>query len=196
MAVGIVLIIAALSLFVVNRLDDLRAGRESGRVLDELTGQIEEQRMSEVERSLPVRLSPEGEESGSSGRTGTDGYDYIGILTIPALGLELPVMADWDYPRLRVAPCRYTGYPRTGDLVIAGHNYSRHFGRLKDLAGGEDVYFTDMDGKVYCYVVDGTEILEPADISGMVDSGYPLTLFTCTYGGQTRVTVRCRYQTE
>ena len=50
------------------------------------------------------------------------GYDYIGYLSIPSLSLELPVMAEWDYARLRVAPCRETGSVKDQNLVIAAHN--------------------------------------------------------------------------
>jgi sortase A len=35
------------------------------------------------------------------------------------------------------------------------------------------------------------ETLEPTAVEEMTNSGYALTLFTCTYGGQSRVTVRC-----
>ena len=34
-----------------------------------------------------------------------DGRNYLGVLKIPALGLELPVMTDWSYPKLKIAPC-------------------------------------------------------------------------------------------
>ena len=55
------------------------------------------------------------------------GYDYIAVLYIPVLELELPVMDQWDYTRLTVAPCRYTGSIYSNDLVIAGHAYEPHF---------------------------------------------------------------------
>ena len=29
-----------------------------------------------------------------------------GYLSVPSVGLELPVMAEWDYDRLKTAPCR------------------------------------------------------------------------------------------
>lgn len=35
-----------------------------------------------------------------------DGYEYVGYVEIPALELKLPVMSDWDYNRLTLAPCR------------------------------------------------------------------------------------------
>lgn len=120
-----------------------------------------------------------------------DGYGYVGYLTIPALGLELPVMAEWDYARLRLAPCRYSGSTKTGDLVIAAHNYARHFGSLQTLLAGDEVRFTDMDGVVTVYEVAAVEILQPTAVEEMTAGEYDLTLFTCTYGGQSRVTVRC-----
>ena len=120
-----------------------------------------------------------------------DGYAYIGYLSIPALDLELPVMSEWSYPQLKISPCRYAGSTKTDDLVIAAHNYTRHFGTIKNLSPGDAVYFTDMDGMVSVYEVAEIDTLSPTDIEEMTDSGFALTLFTCTYSGQSRVTVRC-----
>lgn len=33
-----------------------------------------------------------------------DGKDYIGVLSIPSLGLELPVLSQWNYPDLKRRP--------------------------------------------------------------------------------------------
>lgn len=120
------------------------------------------------------------------------GNYYIGILEIPLLKLSLPVMSDWSYPKLRVAPCRYAGSVYSGDLVIAGHNYSRHFGSIKRLQDGDEVRFTDADGNVFFYTVTRLEQLGRYDVDKMKHSDSDLTLFTCTYGGRSRVTVRCR----
>ena len=35
-----------------------------------------------------------------------DGYDYIGSLSIPSIGLALPVMQQWSYPGLKITPGR------------------------------------------------------------------------------------------
>jgi sortase A len=56
---------------------------------------------------------------------------------------------------------------------------------------GDLVYFTDMDGVVSTYQVEEINILAPTDVEEMTDGGYALTMFTCTYGGKSRVTVRC-----
>lgn len=120
-----------------------------------------------------------------------DGYDYIGFLTIPSLELELPVMADWSYPQLKKSPCRYVGSTYTDDLVIMAHNYNRHFGRIDELHPGDTVAFTDMDGNTTFYSVVALDVLQPTAVEEMQSGEYDLTLFTCTYGGRTRVTVRC-----
>lgn len=57
----------------------------------------------------------------------SNGYEYIGYLSIPSIGLALPVMKQWSYAGLKIAPGRYSGSLYTDDLVIAGHNYNRHF---------------------------------------------------------------------
>lgn len=120
-----------------------------------------------------------------------DGLRYIGVLEIPSLGLELPVNTEWSYPYLKKSPCRYYGSAYMDNLVIAAHNYTSHFGLLKNLEAGAEVRFTDVDGNVFVYEVVEVEILAPTAIEEMLDDTWDLTLFTCTYGGRTRVTVRC-----
>ena len=120
-----------------------------------------------------------------------DGYDYIGYLSIPALELTLPVMSEWDYERLKIAPCRQFGSPQTDDLVIAAHNYKTHFAYLSSLSPGDSVTFTDMDGTVNTYTVDKLETLTPTSVDAVQNSGYDLVLYTCTYGVDTRIAVFC-----
>jgi sortase A len=120
-----------------------------------------------------------------------DGHSYIGRIDIPTLGLSLPVMSQWSYPNLKIAPCRYVGSVYEDNMVIAAHNYTSHFGTLKYLSAGDEVIFTDADGNVFTYEVAEIEQLMPTDIEKMTDSGWDLTLFTCTIGGSYRVTVRC-----
>ncbi len=120
-----------------------------------------------------------------------DGVEYIGMLRIPALELELPVISEWSYPNLKIAPCRYDGSAYLDNLVLCGHNYSSHFGSLKNLWPGDSVTFTDMDGNEFCYEVVELETLQPGAVDEMESGDWDLTLFTCTLGGASRVTVRC-----
>jgi len=120
-----------------------------------------------------------------------DGNEYIGVLEIPTLDLKLPVMSDWSYPKLKIAPCRYVGSAYVGDLVIAAHNYTAHFGQLKSLHIGDEITLTDVDGNVFRYEVLELETLMRMAIDEMTAGDWDLTLFTCTIGGKSRVTVRC-----
>lgn len=116
-----------------------------------------------------------------------DGYYYIGILEIPSLELSLPVMSEWSYQNLKFAPCRYSGSAYTGNFTIAAHNYSTHFGPVRDLEAGDQVIFTDIKGRRFFYEVETVETLEPTAIEDMLSDEWDLTLFTCTFSSQARV---------
>lgn len=77
-------------------------------------------------------------------------------------------------------------------MVIAAHNYARHFGNINRLKVGDEVSYVDSDGQEYHYEVSDSEILGAYDIEKMEEGDWDLTLFTCTYGGASRVTVRCK----
>lgn len=189
---GLLLIAAALVLTVFNLYDEHRAEKSVHGVLKQMAPQ-ESPVLREGEIPDYI-LNPAMEMPVKT----VEGLDYIGTLEIPALDLVLPVLSSWDYPSLRIAPCRYVGSAYQGNLIIAAHNYPSHFGNLKHLQEGEIVRFTDVDGNRFSYQAVVREILEPTAIEEMEsekDGEWDLTLFTCTIGGQSRVTVRC-VQTE
>ena len=100
-------------------------------------------------------------------------------------------MNEWSYPRLKLAPCRYSGSAYTGNLVIAAHNYRTHFGPIKNLTVGAQVTFTDVKGRRFSYEVSAVETIEATSVEDAVSNAWDLTLITCTPGGQARVAVRC-----
>ena len=179
-SLGAVLILAALLLLLYNRSEDRRAGQEAESLLED------------VRSSMAADTDPEPQEELAEEIT----YDYAGVIAIPDLSLELPVIDQWSYARLKVAPCRQSGAAADGDLVIAAHNYKSHFGYLDRLEPGASVIFTDMEGTVYRYAVEEIRQLEPEDaedVSSVFSSEYPLVLYTCTPGGKARVAVFCQW---
>lgn len=189
---GLLFLAAALCLTVYNLCDGFRAEQSARQAVEYLKEQLPTEDTSEPisngEDEIPdYILNPDMEMPAKS----EDGIDYIGILRIPSLDLELPVISEWSYPNLKIAPCRYSGSAYLDNMAIAAHNYNSHFGLLKNLSEGDEILFTDMDGNKFNYEVALIETLAPVAVDEIVDSGYDLSLFTCNLSGQARVTVRC-----
>lgn len=202
---GLVMLAAALGLTVFNLIAEMRASISVDFALEQLRPKmfgstavteqtkVEPQRTADEVRDaaqteIPDHiLAPEWEMPAAS----VDGLEYIGVLSLPKLSLELPILSESDDARLKIAPCRYYGSAYTDDMVISGHNYRQHFGRLHELSIGDSVRFTDMDGNVFSYTVIEVESLEPDETERMVTGDWDLTMFTCTAGRQHRLTVRC-----
>lgn len=191
-ALGILCLTGALGLYQSNRSEALEAEASARGVMEQLAPAIREQALGRTEEQPASGELPEPLPFDPTMSTvEIDGNRYIGFLTIPELELELPVMEVWDYDKLKTAPCRFTGTLLENNLTIAAHNYLRHFGRLMDLRLGAEVLFTDAEGETTRYTVAELEVLPPGAVEQMTAGDYDLTLFTCTYGGATRFTVRC-----
>lgn len=184
MTLGILFIGFAMGLLIYNNYESKKAQESSDVLMESIRLSIAENETEEI------IVDPFDEEMRIKE---IDGYGYIGYLSISALDLDLPVMSEWDYGRLKISPCRYYGSTKTDNLVIAAHNYRFHFGYLGSLKPGDSVVFTDMDSDIRHYKVTSVELLMPTDVDKVKDSGDDLILYTCTYGGAKRITVRCSY---
>ena len=185
---GLLLIAAALFLSAYNEMASHEARNSAQQVIEQLCQTLPTESAAETEApAIPEYLLDAGREMPVQT---IDGKDYIGVLTIPSLELELPVISRWDYAALKVAPCRYSGSLYQNNLIICAHNYSSHFGRLKNLRVGDIAIFTDMEENAVTFRMVERETLEPTDLEGMEAGDWDMTLYTCTVGGQSRVTVR------
>lgn len=185
--IGILLITISSSLLVYNYQEDKVAGKKSKEVLKIIKDNIKETNDKKENNQIMI----EDTQSKEMKTTNINGYDYIGMLTIPSLNLELPIMSEYDYDRLSISPCRYYGSIYTNDLIICGHSYHTHFKYLDNLIQGDTIIFTDIEGTNYIYEVKEIEILNPKDVSKMINNAFDLTLYTCTNDGLNRITVRC-----
>ena len=187
MLLGLAMVVCSGWLLFENKTEDEAAGTLSEEALVEMKDAIAAAPKATV---APKSLQPEATLTPDMPTMQIDGQEYVGYLEMPTIGISLPVMSDWSYPKLRTAPCRYWGSAYDDTMVIMAHNYDRHFGRLSSLNIGDPVQFVDAEGNIFRYVVAAQETLERTDVDVMLDSDYDLTLFTCTYGGASRVTVR------
>ena len=187
--IGLLLLVAALLLTCFNLYDQFRGERSVDNIMDKMILKNREHSLQEGEIPDYI-LNPDMEMPVET----IDGRDFIGTLEIPSLNLNLPIISQWSYGNLRVAPCRYDGSAYKNDMILAAHNYPSHFGNLKYLKEGEYVIFTDADGNKFTYTAVVRETLMPTAVNEMLskeEDDWDLTLFTCTVGGRSRVVVRC-----
>lgn len=187
MLLGLLMLLGGVVLLMYNHTQAMAAEQASVQLLPQIAEEI---RKSSAEDQEGLR-NPFNYTDVTMTEVEIDGHLYIGYLSVPVLELELPVMSGWDYPSLQIAPCRYSGTVRGEDLVLMAHNYDKHFGNIDQLELKDAVLFTDMDGVTTGYEVVAVDILAPSAVEEMTSGVFDLTLFTCTYGGQNRVTVYC-----
>lgn len=200
MLIGAILIIGAMALFAYNEYSDVKAGNEADKVVllitKDIAAKVNHNTNNVIPDYNPINIAgsePEEVVIPEMPVIEVDGHGYIGTISVPELNIELPVMDEWrdNYDDLKISPVRYSGSVYTNNMVIAGHNYRSHFNPLHNASVGMEAIFTDVDGNVYIYEIVELETIEPTDINGMIIFDSDLTLFTCTYGGAARHTVRC-----
>ncbi len=120
-----------------------------------------------------------------------DGNEYIGTIELVDLDIKLPIMSEWSYSKLKIAPCRYRGSEKTNDLIIMAHNYRTHFKNIDQLEIGSIINYQNANGDLYKYQVIENTIIDADDIQGMITAKSDLTLFTCNFSATKRLTVMC-----
>lgn len=193
--VGAVALVAALSLCGYNVYSDAAAAETADTIYSALSAKInsgeadtEANATDGAEEVIPnYVLDP----SRPMPETKIDGVSYIGTLEIPSIDARLPVAGSFTYDTLLSVPCRYAGSAYLGDMIICAHNYTSQFANISRLGIGDAVIFTDTDGNSFSYVVSETEVISGENVEEMTAGDWDLTLFTCTLGGQSRITVRC-----
>lgn len=181
-AAGALLLLAGALLAGQNLLTERRAARQTADLLAAVETRI----------AAPADL-PAPEVTGDPWA----GYEVIGVVGLPDLGLSLPVLADYTQDLLAVAPCRYTDdlALEPGQLVVAGHNYRTHFGRLGELAPGSRITWQNLDGVTYTYTVTEVTEIDAGDREALEQGDWDLTLFTCDVTRTRRILVRAALET-
>lgn len=126
--------------------------------------------------------------TGKGTDTGKDLEEVVGILRIPAIELESPVLkgATEQNLNLSAATVEPTAAPGAdGNFAVAGHNsrtYGRHFNRLAELKNGDELFVDTRTGH-YAYTVTDIYVVEAEDVWVLGDTidGGEITLITCHY---------------
>ena len=185
--IGSILIIASIILLTYNNYQEINAGKKSEIALDIIKSNIDTKNENNTITNQEIIFN----ENKEMETTNINGNDYLGTITIPSLKLELPVLSEYDFEFLNIAPCRYYGSIYTNDLIICAHSYKTHFKYLDKLKQKDIIIVTDIKGNNYIYEVLEIEILKPNQVSEMINNDFDLTLYTCTNDGHNRITIRC-----
>lgn len=181
--IGSCLVLVAFGFFIQNQMVERHAYATSTSVAEQIDIQIKSVRQEQEQVLIPMELETEIQIEQAS---------YIGILKIPQLALVLPIQSEWSYEKLRDTPCVYQGQISSGNLIVAGHNYQAHFGKLKNLPIDSEVIIEDAGGNQYHFKISQIEILEETDLETLQEGNWDLTLLTCNeYNNRERVIVCC-----
>ena len=114
----------------------------------------------------------------------TQGPEHAQRITIPAIGVDAPVVEGDDWETLKSGAGHRVGSANPGErgnCVISAHNdiYGEIFRRLPDLTVGDEIV-VQTPSTSYTYVVEQTRIVDPTEVSVLDATSTPvLTLISC-----------------
>lgn len=164
--------------------------------------EMEEINIDDILRDAQQQISAVEEETRPEPiiYTASDGtpYTIIGIITVPKLNIQYPILSTWNYEILKNATCRFHGpeYPNeVGNFCIIGHNYKNNsfFSKLITLEKMDIIQITDTTGKTVDYIVYDKYNVNPDDTnctSQKTDGKTEITLITCYNNGTQRTIIK------
>lgn len=134
-----------------------------------------------------------------------DGYKVIGIVKIPKIDIEYPILdidtynpAETAEP-MKISIVKYWGgnVNDYGNLSIAGHNKydGTMFGKTKKLEIGDIVQLTDLMDNTIEYRIYDKFVTNPKDVTILKTKDETIrevTLITCTEGNKSRLILKAR----
>ena len=170
------------------------------------SNQINEKESQEaVEAFSNIDFSKNEEESNNPIQLEYKGYKIIGIVKIPEIELEYPILEIGDIdPKnaekpMKLSIIKYWGENVNdyGNLSIAGHNNKdgTMFGKTKKLEIGDIVELTDLKGQTIKYSIYNIFVTDPNDVSILLPKDElirEVTLITCTNGNKERLILKAK----
>ena len=130
------------------------------------------------------------------------GHKVIGIIKIPAIDLEYPIIDKTTKETMRISISKFSGgeINEIGNVALAGHNnYSgTMFGKNKNLKIKDKIYLTDLTRRTREYEIYNIFVTDPNDTSILETEDKTkreLTLITCKNGRSERLIIKARENT-
>ena len=158
----------------------------------------EEENVSQTQMQQTQKEIEVPEEQKSVAKDGTV-YYTIGVINIPSIKVNYPILSTYSDELLKIAPCKFHGPNpnEVGNLCIAGHNYrnSKFFSKVPDLENGNIIEITDLSGETVEYKVYDKYIVNPDELectSQLTNGKKEVTLITCTDDNKQRYIIKAR----
>lgn len=123
----------------------------------------------------PQSAVPEARKDNSMPILSIDGTDFAGILEMPRHGATHPVCAHWG--RTSQYPCRFSGSIYDRSIQIGATSQKGQFDYYREISVGDQLFFTDMTGNRYAYVVKNIRFERHANQAALTSDESALTLF-------------------
>ncbi len=126
-------------------------------------------------------------------------YYTIGVINIPSIKVNYPILSTYSDALLKISPCKFHGPNpnEVGNLCIAGHNYknSKFFSKVPNLKNGDKIEIKDLSGRTITYSVYDKFIVDPDELectSQLTNGKREVTLITCTNDNKRRYIIKAR----
>ncbi len=126
-------------------------------------------------------------------------YSVIGLIEIPKLNLNYPILSKINDNLLKIAPCKFYGpMPNEyGNLCIAGHNYDNYkfFSKLYTLNINDEILIHDMKGNIIKYFVTDNFEVKENEFDKVITSNNSIrqiTLVTCNNSNSNRIIIKAK----
>lgn len=123
------------------------------------------------------------------------GNQVIGKIKIPKIDIEAYILSETNKSTLSASATKLYGpkINQIGNFCIAGHNYNKIFGKIKDLEAKDEIILTDTFDNSVTYEVYDNFQTSPEDVSCLnqnTEGDRELTLITCTKGALKRIIIK------
>ncbi len=127
------------------------------------------------------------------------GHKVVGIIKIPELNIEYPILENTNKETLNLSITKFWGnrINEIGNVTLAGHNNlnGTMFGKIKKMQEGDIIELTDIQNVTLKYQVFKVYVIDPNDITCILpeqENVREVTLITCTNGNKNRLIVKAR----
>ena len=127
------------------------------------------------------------------------GYNVVGIISIPKIGIEYPILDITNDQAMKVSITKFWGnnVNDIGNFTMAGHNNldNTMFGATDQLSIGDKIQMTDLTGRTIEYEIFDQYVIEPNDVkcvNSVQANTREITLITCKNGRSNRLITKAR----